>query len=346
MKVGITGFPASGKTTIFQSLAPGSAARGRGPTLGNIKVHDPRVDVLAEIHRPRKTTYAEVTFVDVPGGGDPSSGALTAEVINDMRNVDVLVHVVRVFEHPFTGAAPDPDGDRAAYDAELVLADMAVIEKRLQRLRKEGRKDIEVRTLQRCAELLDAETPLRRATFTAEETTILRTYAFLSAKPVMTLFNLDEDAWADPALSHLRHPPPAGDERVAALGLCGQMEAEVARLPADEQAEFLEAYGLGEPARHQFVRGAYALLDLISFLTHGPDECRAWPIRRGTPAVRAAGKVHSDIERGFIRAEVMAFDDFAELRSEAAVKKAGRFRVEGRDYLVQDGDIINFLFNV
>jgi len=349
VKVGITGFPGSGKSTIFQSLAPGAPqAKGRAPVLGNIKVPDERVDFLSGVFHPKKTVFAEVTFVDVPGGGDPKAGALAPDVVAEMRSVDLLVHVVRGFEHPYSGEAASPERDRSSYRSELILADLAVLEKRLERLLKEGRKegDAEVRTLQRCLEALEEETPLRRLDLSPEETRLLRSYAPLSLKPLLTLYNLDEEAWNDPAAEALRNPASPDHPDETALALCGLMEAEVAQLDADEQAEFLEAYGLGEPARLQFVSTAYGLLDLVSFLTIGEDECRAWPIRRGTVAQRAAGKVHSDIERGFIRAEVMTFEDFQVHGSEAAVKKAGKMRVEGKEYTVQDGDIIHFLFNV
>ncbi len=349
MKVGITGFPSSGKSTIFQSLAPGAPqAKGRAPVLGNIKVPDERVDYLSGVFEPKKTTFAEITFVDVPGGGDPKAGALAPDVVAEMRSVDLLVHVVRGFEHPFSGEPASPARDRASYVSELILADLQVLDKRLERLLKEGRKDgdAEVRTLKRCLEALEGEVPLRQVDLADEERRLLRSYAPLSLKPLMTLYNLDEDAWSDPASEALRHPAAGDHPDETALALCGQMEAEVAQLDPDEQAEFLDAYGLGEPARLQFVATAYGLLDLISFLTIGPDECRAWPIRRGTVAQRAAGKVHSDIERGFIRAEVITFEDFRELGSEAACKKAGKMRVEGKDYVVQDGDIIHYLFNV
>jgi ribosome-binding ATPase len=349
VKVGITGFPGSGKSTIFQSLAPGAPqSKGRAPVLGNIKIPDERIDFLTGVFQPKKTTFAEITFVDVPGGGDPKAGALAADVVAEMRSVDLLVHVVRCFDHPFSGEAGTPSRDDGAYRSELILADLAVLEKRLERLGKEGRKegDAEVRALGRCIEALEEEIPLRRVELSDEELRLLRSYAPLSLKPLMTLYNLDEDGWSDAASEPLRNPAPADHPDEIALALCGLMEAEVAQLDAEEQAEYLEAYGLGEPARLQFVTTAYGLLDLISFLTIGPDECRAWPIRRGTVAQRAAGKVHSDIERGFIRAEVITYNDFVELGSEAAAKKAGKMRVEGKEYVVHDGDIIHYLFNV
>jgi len=189
VKVGITGFPGSGKSTIFQSLAPGAPqSKGRAPVLGNIKIPDERVDFLTGVFQPKKKTFAEITFVDVPGGGDPKAGALAPNVVDAMRSEDLLVHVVRCFDHPFSGEAGTPQRDRAAYRSELILADMVVLEKRLERLSKEGRKegDAEVRTLRRCIEALEDEIPLRRLGLSDEEQRLLRSYAPLSLKPLMT----------------------------------------------------------------------------------------------------------------------------------------------------------------
>lgn len=347
MRVGIVGFPGSGKSTIFQSMAPGAATgRAQGAVLGNIKVPDDRVDFLAGIFEPKKTTYAEVTFVDVPGGGDPRAGAVSTEVVQQMRHADLLVHVVRCFPSAYTGDDPAPDRDVANFASELILEDLALVERRIERLVKERDQGAEFKVLTRCAEALEDEIPLRAMELDADERAVLRGFQLLSMRPLITLYNLDEDGWGDAEMTRFREPPASDAPFELAMGLCGQMEAEVAELPADEQGEFLEAYGLGEPARLQFIRNAYSFLDQISFLTIGPDEVRAWPIRRGTPAQRAAGKVHSDIERGFIRAEVIPYPDFVELRSEAAARKAGKMRVEGKTYVVQDGDIINYRFNV
>ncbi len=347
MRVGIVGFPGSGKSTIFQSMAPGAASgRAQGAALGNIKVPDERLDFLVGIYEPKKTTYAEITFVDVPGGGDPRAGAVSTAVVQHMRHVDLLVHVVRCFPSAYTGDEAAPDRDVANFASELILEDLAVVERRIERLTKENDRGAEYKALTRCAEALNDEIPLRAADLDEEQRTLIKGFAMLSMRPLITLYNLDEEGWSDRSMARFREPPRNDVPRERAMGLCGLMEAEVAELPADEQAEFLEAYGLGEPARLQFIRTAYAFLDRISFLTIGDDEVRAWPVRRGTVAQRAAGKVHSDIERGFIRAEVIPYDDFVDLRSEAAARKAGKMRVEGKTYVVHDGDIINYRFNV
>jgi GTP-binding protein YchF len=345
MKVGLTGFPGSGKSTVFAALT-GLAAdpAERRARIGTIKVPDDRVDALAAIHRPKKVTYAEMAFVDFP----PSHDATKHQVLDEaavaaLRDADALVEVVRGFPD-VAGAAPDPARDIDAFDAELVLADLAGVERRLERLRKEGRKDREVDLFERLRHWLEEECPLRTMELSDDERTALAGFAFLSLRPLLIVLNVDEDAVA--AL-----PPEGVAERASRAGaetlvLSARVEAEVAELDEADRPAFLEALGLAAPARDRFVRASYALLDLIAFLTAGEDECRAWPIRRGTVARAAAGKIHSDIERGFIRAEVVAFDDFVALGSEAKCREAGKLRLEGKDYVVQDGDIVHFRFAV
>jgi ribosome-binding ATPase len=343
MRVGLSGYPGSGKSTVFSALAPGGRA-DREVSFGSIKVIDPRVDRLAELFKPKKTTYAEITFVDVGGGGH-AGGAFPPQVVQNMRNVDVLVHVVRGFDNPMLSTPMDPARDDKAYGEELGLLDLGVLEKRLERLKKEGKKGPETEMVERCVAHLETGEPLRTLESSDEQWSALGPgIQLLSRYPLITLYNLSEAAWSDPALAGLRetkHGPGC-----VSLAICGAIEAEIASLDPAEQKEFLDGLGLGEPARNVFVREAYRMLDLISFLTAGPDECRAWPIRRGTVARKAAGKVHSDIERGFIRAEVYRPEDLFEHGSEAALKTAGKLRVEGKDYVVADGDVVHFRFNV
>ena len=341
MQVGITGFPRSGKTTVFQALAPG-VRPGKEVTYGNIKVPDPRVENLAAHYEPKKTIFAEITFVDIagqPGAGDAK--ALEAKTIAAMRNVDALVHVVRCFEDPMGLKDIDPARDVADFAAELILADFEVVEKRLDRLHRENAKTLERRALEKAFAALEAEKPLRELEFEDDELKAMSGYALVSLLPVITLFNLGEDEWADDAYAAFRTPAAPDVGRQAAMGICGQLEMELADLDDDEQAEFLEALELAEPARFAFIRKAYELLDLISFLTSGKDECRAWTVRKGSSAPVAAGKIHSDLERGFIRAEVLAWKHWEEHGSEQAAKAAGDYRVEGKGYIVQDGDILN-----
>jgi GTP-binding protein YchF len=348
MKVGIVGFPRSGKTTVFNALTGLHAAVGAygdpgKPNLGAIKVPDVRIDRLSAIFTPRKTTYAEVVFVDFPGGGE-RSGVLDQSTLVQMRDADALVQVVRGFADPMTQDTADPARDIAAFKAELVLADLAVVEKRLERLRKEKGKEQEVELLEQCRVALDTETPLRRLAFGAAEERALSGFGLLSRLPLLVLVNVPETAVAAPLDDAVRAALAA--DAVPGQALCAQIEMEIAALDAADRTAFLADLGLRESARDRFVQAAYALLDLISFLTTGEDEVRAWPIRRGTTAVKAAGKIHSDIERGFIRAEVAAYDDFINYGSDAKCREAGKLRLEGKDYIVNDGDIIHFRFNV
>jgi len=344
MRVGICGYPGTGKSTVFTALAPGGRT-DREIAFGNIKVPDERVDFLASIFHPKKTTLAEITFVDVGGGRGAGSGAFPPEVVQAMRNADVLVHVARGFENPSLTTPPDPARDERMFNDELLLLDLGVLEKRLERFKKEAKKGAEVDVTRKCYEHLEKALPLRDLGLTEEEVKALGPgIQLLSMSPLITLYNLSEEAWADPANARLREIRT--EHNAASMAICGAIEAEIAALPPAEQADFLQGLGIGEPARNEFIRTAYRLLDLISFLTAGPDECRAWPIRRGTPARKAAGKVHSDIERGFIRAEIYRPEDLKVAGTEAALKTQGKIRVEGKEYVMADGDVVNFRFNV
>jgi GTP-binding protein YchF len=344
MKVGLTGFPAAGKTTVFTALtglepSPGGSA----PALGVIKVPDRRVDALAHIHRPRKTTYAEITFVDFPPARSERRTVLDAATITQLRDADALVEVVRGFPD-LAGAAASPAEDLDGFGAELVLADLGVVEKRLERVRKERGHERERALLERLLPVLEAGTPLRTVALAAEERALLAGFAFLSLRPLLVLLNVAETAAAAPAPADFAERARA--QGAEAMALSARLEAEIAALEPADRAAFLQDLGLAESARDRFIRASYALLDLVSFLTAGEDECRAWPIRRGTTAVKAAGRIHSDLERGFIRAEVMAFDDFVRCGSEAKCREAGKLRLEGKDYVVQDGDILHVRFAV
>lgn len=346
MRVGICGYPGSGKTTVFTALAPGANAGGKGGLVyGNIKVPDERVDALAAIFNPKKKTYAEITFMDVGGSGRADTGAFPTEVVQNMRNADVLVHVVRAFDNPMLPNAPDPTRDVGMFNDELILLDLSLLERRRDRFRKENKKGLEVDTTERCVDHLEAGNALRTLDLSEDDLNTFTGVQLLSVRPVITLYNLSEAAWADPGNAPLKEMRERERNHLS-LGLCGSLEAEIAALDEADQREFLTGLGLNEPARYEFVRAAYRLLDLISFLTAGPDECRAWPIRRGTVARKAAGKIHSDIERGFIRAEIYRIDDMKKHKTEAALKAAGLMRLEGKDYVMQDGDVVNYRFNV
>jgi GTP-binding protein YchF len=347
VKVGLTGFAGTGKTSVFTALtglAPRTEHGDRRPQLGTIKVPDARVDVLAEVWRPRKTTYAEVSFLDFPPPREARARAvLDAEAVTALRDADALVEVVRGFPD-VAGAAARPAADVDAFAAELLLADQAVVERRLERLRKEKGRERERALLERAMAELEAGRPLRTMRLTPEERAQLAGFAFLSLRPLLVVLNVPESAAAAPVPEDVA--ARASAQGAEAMVLSAKVETELVELEPADRAAFLADLGLAEGARDRFIRASYALLDLISFLTAGEDECRAWPIRRGTTAVKAAGRIHSDIERGFIRAEVIAWDDFLRYRSEARCREAGRLRLEGKDYVVQDGDVVHFRFAV
>lgn len=350
MKIGLVGFPGSGKTTVFNALTGLSAGTGfhaaRGKTnLGTVKVPDERVVALANLYHPKKTTFAEITFSDVAATGGGGQGhSLDDQTLAAMREVDALCQVVRGFPGP-AGEPPQPLAEARALEDEMNLSDLIIIEKRLERLHREKSKSPEVALMETLKAALEAGTPIRRVEgLTGDAWQILAGYRFLTAKPLLLVLNVPESEAASP-------PPADLAEHARALGLglivlAGQVEMDIAQMPAEDQKEFAASLGLAEPAIGRFLRAAYELLDLISFLTAGEDECRAWPIRRGLTAPKAAAKIHSDIERGFIRAEVTRWEDLVHYGSEAKCREAGKHRSEGKEYVVQDGDVINFRFNV
>jgi GTP-binding protein YchF len=358
MKAGILGLSLAGKSTLFQLLtgAPAAPPGGRPEArVGIARVPDPRVLRLAEMFRPKKTTLATVEYVDVPGVAKGTGAALVD--LPALRGVDALVHVVRAFE---SQTAPHPDGsvdplrDARMLDLELVLADLATVERRLERLEANIKKahkaeDVAERALfLRLKEALEGERPLREAGLTEEEKSRLRGYALLSAKPLLLVANLGE-AEIREAAAFLERSGLVAFARKPGLALCAvsaPIEADLAELPPEDARAFREDLALAEPGLERVIRSTYDLLGLVSFLTTGEDECRAWTIRRGTRAPAAAGAVHSDMERGFIRAQVVAFDDLVAAGSIAACRERGSLRLEGREYEVKDGDVIEFKFNV
>src|SRR5262245_32804574 len=349
MKAGIIGLPSVGKTTIFNVLTHGQAAAGPSagrrlePNVGIVKVPDPRVDFLASKFNPEKTTYATVEFVDVQGlvRGKGQDMALAP-----VRTVDTLVHVVRAFEDesvPHPGGSVDPERDMRNLDYELMLADIASIEKRMERLEKDLKKlkqpalEKEMAYLQRAKAWLESEKPLREMEVAEDERKLVKGFAFLSEKPMIYVENIGEDQ-----LDRLRHPGAHGSLRpnTEQTMICGKLEAEMAELSAEELKNFLADYGLAESGAERLIRTTYRLLGLISFFTVGEEECRAWTITLGTNAQRAAGVIHTDLADHFIRAEVCHYDDFVKHGSMQALKEKGLLRLEGKEYVVKDGYIM------
>ena len=353
MKVGLVGFAGAGKTTIFNTLTGltaevgGYGAREKA-NIGVIKVPDSRVDKLAEIFNPRKKTYAEISFVDVAGPpageGDSDHSGLDPKLVQHMREADALVHVVRAFDNPMLSQPADAVRDMRSFDDELMLTDLVQIENRIGRLKKEKDSARESELMERLKAALESETPLRDIELSPEDLGLIAGFRFLSLKPLLLLMNQAEDAVGEGVPATLQEL--AESKRLRAIAMSGKVEMEIAQLAPDEQREFLQDLGITEPARNRFIGAAYSLLDLISFLTSGEDECRAWSIRRGTTAHKAAGVIHSDIERGFIRAEVIRFEDLVQLGSEARCREVGKLKLEGKEYIVQDGDVVHFRFNV
>jgi len=334
MKAGLVGFPLSGKTTLFNAITTLHRAGDSHVHLGAIKVPDKRIDHLAAVYKPRQVTYAEMRFVDLHGKG------MDGESLRALSDVDALCLVVRGFSG-VDGTAPEPLRELRDFDAELVLADLGVVERRMDRLRKEhgGTTGSEFHELSNLRSHLEAGNALRTMRWTAAEEHEMAHFGFLSRRPMLVVHNVGESDAARPL-------SPEVDAEVRARGaealvLSAEVEAEIAELDPSEQPAFLESIGLREPARDRFIRAAYHLLDLISFFTVGEDEVRAWTVHRGDKAPKAAGKIHSDLERTFIRAEVIHYEDFVAAGGEAKAREKGKMRLEGKEYVVRDGDILH-----
>ena len=354
------GLPGSGKTTVFNALTGAHADTGgfsggrAAPNMGVVKVPDDRLDRLSELFHPKKTAPADVTYVDVAiPAGAAREGTVNPDVLALIRNADALLHVARGFE---AGEGPaDAWRDIEELDLEFAIADLMVIEKRLEKLRTSGRHGSpaereanaqEEALLDRLEPELSAGRPLRALALSDEDELRLRGYRFLTQKPVLVVLNIDEGQLAAAAdlegAGRSRYAQPQTD--VAALG--GKIEAELAQLSEADAALFMEDLGIAEPSRGRVIHLTYRLLGLFSFFTAGEDECRAWTLRQGATAVDAAAAIHTDLARGFIRAEVVTFDDLITCGSMAEARKRGVLRSEGKTYAVRDGDVIEVLFNV
>ncbi len=361
----LIGLPQSGKTTVFNALTGASAATGtftgseEEPNLATVKVPDPRLDVLTRMFQPRRTVPAEIQYWDVAGlaKGIHERG-LGGRLLGYLQQASALVHVVRAFDDP---AVPHPEGsidplrDIATIDLELLFVDLAMVDKRLQRIRQMIPKlrgperelhEREGAVLERLHRALTDGTPIRALELEPDEEKLLRGFGFLTQKPLLILLNLGEERLAESEALLAAVSRQVSGPRVAVEALPGKLEAELAQLPPGDAAAFMQELGISEPARNRVIRTSYQLLGLISFFTVGPDEVRAWTIRRGATAVEAAGAIHSDLAQGFIRAEVVHYDDLVRVGGLAEARKAGVLRLEGRTYVVEDGDIVHILFNV
>lgn len=350
MRLGILGLPQSGKSTLFEILvasAPARAAGAKKDQVGVVRVPDARVDRLSSMYSPKKTTYATLEVVDSQAMGQGSAAGKGGDLFAAVRNADALILVVRAFDDPSVPhpkVTVDPARDLADLKAEIVLNDLAIVETRLERITKQKRLAVkgvdltrEEAVLTRCKAALDQEQALRELDFDRDEQKLLNGFQLLSRLPLLVVYNTGSgQAFAAPI------PDAPG---TASVVLPCADEREVAQLPAEERAQFREAYGISDDGLVLLVRSAYRLLGLISFLTAGEDEVRAWTIVAGDSAVEAAGAIHSDLAQGFVRAQVIAYDQFLEAGSEAKAREKGWQRTEGKEYRVVDGDILHILHN-
>jgi ribosome-binding ATPase len=344
MKLGLIGKPGAGKTTLFEALTHAGLdpAQRRESRIGTVRVPDARVDRLSAMYQPRKTIYAQVEYLLPAPSENVKEAARAQSIWTQVRDCDALLHVVRNFTGP-GGEVSSPEADVQDLDQELIISDLVVVEKRLERLeldQKRGKKPDpeEISLLRQCFEHLNEETPLRRIPALASAKQ-LRGYAFMSAKPCLILFNNGDD---DPSLPSLK----TLTSHETCLAVRGKLEQELGQMTPEEAGEFMAEFEIGDLAMGRVIHESYALLGLISFFTVGEDEVRAWTIQKQTAAVDAAEAVHSDIKKGFIRAEVLAYEDLMSAGSYAEARKLGKVRLEGKTYEVLNGDIINFRFNV
>lgn len=355
MRLGIIGLPQSGKTTIFNALTRGD--RPVATSGGRFEVHtavvdvpDERLDRLSELFKPEKTIAAKVTYADIAGLDGTAGSNISGPLLNQLTQMDGLLHVVRCFEsvqvaHP--AGSVDPARDIAAMDEELLLNDLIAAERKLERLAEERKKgggrdkatiEREIALFERLHAHLSSDRPLRDLDFTDEDDRTLSGFGLLTRKPMLVVLNLGEGQ-EPPAIEY----PHAHS---AIVPLQGELEMEIAQLPEEEAQTFLEEYGIAEPGLHRVIRLSYDLLDLLSFFTVGPDEVRAWTIPRGTNAHLAAGAIHSDLQKGFIRAEVIPWDELLALGGLSEARAKGRLRLEGKDYVLHDGEIMHVRFNI
>ena len=366
--IGIVGLPNVGKSTLFNALAGSAKAQAANypfctidPNVGVVPVPDDRLEKLARLFKPKKTTPTTLEFVDIAGlvAGASQGEGLGNQFLSHIRQVDAIAHVLRCFDDPdvvHVSGTVDPKGDRDVVETELMLKDLESVEKRRERAQKNAKAPgkpgelakQELAVLDRVKAGLEQGTPVRAQRLGEEDRAAIADLFLLTSKPVIYVANVDErqlaNASGDPRVQAVE--ALAAAEGAEVVILCGKVEAEIAELPEAERLEFLRSLGLEEPGLARLVHAGYRELGLITFLTAGEDECRAWTVKSGARAPQAAGVIHSDFERGFIKAEVMRVEDLLALGSEQAVRERGLMRVEGKDYVVQDGDVMHFKFGV
>jgi len=355
MKIGLFGLPKSGKTTLFNALtkseAPVSAyaSAKAEPNIAIVKVSDERVKILSDMYKPKKTVYATIEIVDVVGIAEDSikQDAFAGEMLKVIRNADALALVIRGFASDMAGPA-SPLDDLKRIEEEAILSDLIVVEKRLEKIRAgytKGQKNdallMEEKVLQKACEQLNKSEPIRKLQFSPEEELAIRGFQFLTKKPAIVIINTDEESYGkNTALIQ------EISKEYSAVEFAGNFEMELSRLEEQEARMFMDDFGITESAKDRLTKIAYDTLGYISFFTVGTDEVRAWNIKNGATAVDAAGSIHSDLARGFIAAECFSYKDLIELGSEKAIKEKGRFHLEGKEYIVSDGDIMSIRFNV
>ncbi len=357
MRLGIIGLPQSGKTTLFNALTRGTQPTGAAGS-GRIEVHtavvdvpDPRVERLSAMFQPKKTIFAKVTYADIAGlEGNRSQSGISGTLLNQLTQMDGFIHVVRCFEDenvPHPSGSVDARRDVNSMDSEFILNDLIAVERKLERLTEERKKgagrdkaliERETALFTRFQAELSEEKLLRDVSISAEEEKLLAGFGFLSRKPELVVLNTGEGQTA-PSIEY-----PHQHSQVVALQ--GKLEMDIAQLPPDEAQLFLQEYGIEEPSLNRMIRLSYDLLGLQSFFTVGPDEVRAWTVKRGATAPEAAGEIHTDLQKGFIRAEVVTYDDLTTLGGYAEARAKGKLRLEGKEYVVQDGEVLNIRFAV